>query len=62
MGDVDLDAWLSERELERCSACGEATVIRFPASGARLCLSCGTREAPEDDEAIDVLGRSQEHS
>src|SRR5262245_16559780 len=62
MGDVDLHAWFHGEELETCRACGERAAIRVAATRPSLCLACGGVDTAEDASAIDVVGRSQEHS
>jgi hypothetical protein len=42
VGEVDLHGWFSADELSTCSACGEPSGVRLPASGSLLCLACGS--------------------
>jgi len=39
--NVDLLAWFSEGEREKCSTCGEQACVTLPDIAASFCLACG---------------------
>src|SRR5213080_476266 len=41
VGEVDLQSWFADHELERCPCCTSKSAVSTPRGGFRICLECG---------------------
>jgi hypothetical protein len=64
MGELDLEEWFEEAELERCPRCEQPTLLHGSVSGTRFCLNCqlvmgpGEGRSPTRRQRASVIGET----